>query len=150
MHERVIIAGAGGQGIILTGKLLASAALQHVAHITFFPSYGAEVRGGVSKCQVVLSSEEIASPVSARFDSAIIMNQASLDRYLPNVEPGGVVIVNASLCRPPPGTAAVAVPATEQAIELGDVRVANFIMLGACLRMKPLVPSSTLAVHSQD
>ena len=79
MLERVLIAGSGGQGVVLIGRIVATVALPRVPHITFFPSYGAEVRGGTSHCQVVLSSDEISSPLSERFDSLILMNQASCD-----------------------------------------------------------------------
>jgi 2-oxoglutarate ferredoxin oxidoreductase subunit gamma len=139
MLERVIIAGSGGQGIVLIGRLLATVAVQNVPHVTFFPAYGAEVRGGVSNCHVVLSSEEIASPLSERFDTLIIMNQESLAVYQGMLVPGGLGIVNSSLCKASKIPSAVAIPATEIANDLGDTRVANFIMLGAYVARKPLV-----------
>ncbi len=138
MHERILVAGSGGQGIILSGKLLARVAIKNVPHITFIPAYGAEVRGGTSNCQVVLSSNEISSPVSEQFDSMLIMNQASLDKFLPQLVPGGQLIVNSSLCKPPHGMDAISIKATEIADDLGDTRVANFIMLGKYLAISKM------------
>ena len=94
MLERIFIAGSGGQGVLTTGKLLASVAVDHVDHLTFFPSYGAEVRGGTSNCQVVFSSNEIASPVSEEFDTLIIMNQESANVFLDRQTPDALVLLN--------------------------------------------------------
>jgi 2-oxoglutarate ferredoxin oxidoreductase subunit gamma len=142
MLERLLISGSGGQGVIMAGRALAGAALNHVPHITFFPDYGAEVRGGVSKCQVVLSSEEIASPVSDIFESMILMNQESLDCFLASTPTNGLVIINTSLCRMPTGDATncIGVAATEIADRMGDTRIANFVMLGAYIRRRPFAP----------
>jgi 2-oxoglutarate ferredoxin oxidoreductase subunit gamma len=138
MVERILIAGSGGQGIVLAGRLLADAALSRAAHITLFPDYGAEVRGGTSHCQIVLSSEEIPSPVCERFDAMLIMNQACGDLFLPRLEKTGLAIVNESLCRPPACPHA-ALRATEMAERLGDIRVANLIMLGAYVAHRRIV-----------
>jgi 2-oxoglutarate ferredoxin oxidoreductase subunit gamma len=144
MLERLLIAGSGGQGIVFIGRLLATAAVQEVPHVTFFPSYGAEVRGGASKCQVVLSSREIASPVTEEMDSILVMNQESADRYLTDGRGDCLVVLNRSLCRASAVPDAVAVPATEWADEIGDTRAANLIMLGAYLARKPVVKVATL------
>jgi 2-oxoglutarate ferredoxin oxidoreductase subunit gamma len=140
MVERILIAGSGGQGVILTGKLLASVAVGSFEHITFFPAYGAEVRGGTSNCQVVLSSDEIASPVSDCFDAMLLLNEASAERFIDCIDPGGCVVVNTSMCRVTSRIGMVAVRATDEADRLGDQRVANLIMLGAYLRHHPVVP----------
>lgn len=145
MVERVLMAGSGGQGIILTGRLLATVAMKEILNVTFFPSYGAEVRGGTSNCQVVLSTEEIASPVSERFDSMIIMNQASAERYQPQMVGDCLVIANCSLCKARDIPSAVSIDATDLANRLGDTRAANFIMLGAYMARKQMV--STAAVE---
>jgi len=139
MHERLLIAGSGGQGVIVLGKLLAAAAVNHVPHVTFFPSYGVEVRGGTSNCQVVLSSREIASPVSEQFDSVIILNRASAEKFLPQLDPDGLAVVNLQ-GDDPDSPGALTIRATEMANELGNVRAANFILLGVYLARKPLVP----------
>jgi 2-oxoglutarate ferredoxin oxidoreductase subunit gamma len=144
MLERVLIAGSGGQGIVLAGKLLASAAVRIVPHVTFFPAYGAEVRGGVSNCQVMLSSSEIASPLAEQFDSLLLMTEESIRRYLANLAENSLVVVNSSLCRTVPSHGAAAVPATDLADTMGDARAANLIMLGVLLRHKPLVTSACM------
>ncbi|MFO7871599.1 MAG: 2-oxoacid:acceptor oxidoreductase family protein [Kiritimatiellia bacterium] len=130
MLERVLMAGSGGQGIITIGKLFASTCLDTVPHITFFPAYGAEVRGGTSNCQVILSSEEIPSPVSEVYDSMLIMNQASLDRFFGRASDSSLLIVNTSMCRPPDHPNVAGVDATQAAHSLGNAKAANFIMLG--------------------
>ena len=140
MHERILVAGSGGQGIILMGKILAAVAVPTVPHVTFFPAYGAEVRGGTSNGQIVLSSEPISSPVCERFDAQLIMNQASADLFLPVLDEGGLAVLNASMCLTPETPDAVCVPASEMAQELGDIRAANFVMLGAFLARRPMVP----------
>jgi len=141
MHERILIAGSGGQGIIILGKVLATVATHTVPHVTFFPAYGAEVRGGTSNCQIVLSDEEIPSPVSEQFDSILMLNQVSLDRFLPALTPGGQVVANSSLCATEKIAGIIAIPASEEAIALGNSRCTNFIMLGAYLAMNPVVPA---------
>ena len=140
MLERLIIAGSGGQGVILLGKVLAFVAVDHLAHVTFFPAYGAEVRGGTSNCQVVFSSDEIASPTSDRFDSMIIMNQASADKFLCQRADSCLVILNRSLCAEAEGVDAVEVDALRVADTLGQARAANFVMLGAYLARRPVLP----------
>jgi 2-oxoglutarate ferredoxin oxidoreductase subunit gamma len=138
MFERVLIAGAGGQGIVLVGRLLATVAMQHAPFVTFFPAYGAEVRGGTSNCQLVWSDSPIASPVCAEFDSVLAMNQESLDRFAARLCQHGLLVVNASLCATPRVAGVVGVEATSRAVAIGDVRVANFVLLGAYLARRPL------------
>jgi 2-oxoglutarate ferredoxin oxidoreductase subunit gamma len=143
MLERILITGAGGQGVILLGRLLASSAVKNIPHITFFPSYGAEVRGGTSACQVVLSSKEIASPLSETFDSILVMNQASSENFIRQMKKNCLVLINTSLCKiPSVPSKIITVDATRLADSLGDTRVANFIMLGAYLAAKPVVAPS--------
>ena len=140
MLERILIAGSGGQGILLIGKMLAQLAVEKVPYLTFFQSYGAEVRGGTSNCQIIFSSHEIASPRAEEFDSLIIMNQQSAPRFLPGLTPTGLAIINQSLCRLAHDKRFVMVRATDMADHLGNVRAANFVMLGAWLARKPLIP----------
>ena len=144
MIERVLIAGSGGQGVVLLGKLLAAVAAESFPHVTFFPAYGAEVRGGTSNCQVILSSDEIASPVSEQFDSLVIMNQLSADRFMSCLDGNTIVILNSSLCDVPQRDGVFSVPASKSADELGDSRVANLIMLGAYVGKKSFVRSESV------
>jgi 2-oxoglutarate ferredoxin oxidoreductase subunit gamma len=142
MLERIVIAGAGGQGIIVIGRLLAGVALRHYQYLTFFPSYGAEVRGGASQCQVILSSDEIASPVSTRFEAALVMNQTTADKFLPSLEPNGVAVVNTSLCKVPRDPRFIEINATDLAVEMGNIRIANSIMLGGYVAASKVVPAA--------
>jgi len=139
MTEKILMAGSGGQGIILIGKLFASAAMRTIPYVTFFPAYGAEVRGGTSSCEVVLSSEEIASPVSESFDSMIIMSEDAKQRFLSRETSYTTVILNSSMCKLSRDENYTLLPASDLAIKLGDIRIANFIMLGALLSIKELV-----------
>ena len=127
--------------LLWTGWLLAGAALRHYPHLTFFPSYGAEVRGGASQCQVILSSGEIASPLSKRFEAVLVMNQTTADKFLPLLEPGGVAVVNTTLCKVPKDPRFIGIAATDLAVELGNIRVANSIMLGGYLAARKIVPA---------
>lgn len=141
MIERVLIAGSGGHGIVLMGKLLATAALKTIEHVTYLPSYGAEVRGGSSHCYVTFSSNEIASPLPDKFDSVLLMNQESYERYKNKALAAHLTILNSSLCT---STAHkdhfVHIAATEMANIIGTTRIANFIMLGAYLAHRNLLP----------
>ncbi len=140
MLERVLIAGSGGQGILLIGKILAKAGMLCVPHVTYFPAYGAEVRGGTSNCQVVMSDDEIHSPIPDQFEAMLILNQESTDRFLAQSTDRTRIVLNRSLCRPENGTAVIDVNATDIANELGEIRVANFVMLGAYLASGSCVP----------
>jgi 2-oxoglutarate ferredoxin oxidoreductase subunit gamma len=142
--QHILMAGSGGQGLVLLGKLLASAALKSVPHITFFPSYGAEMRGGTSHCQVILSPVEIPSPVAEKFDLMILMNQESVDKFLLAGDPDGFTLVNSTLCAAYGRAPAVRIPATEEADKLGDTRAANLVMLGALIARRPVVPATDI------
>ena len=141
MEERILIAGAGGQGALTIGKFLATVAM--ASHqVTFFPSYGAEVRGGTAHCHVVLSGEEIFNPVVDEASVLIVMNQMSYRRFLPRLRHDGLLLLNSSMVRPEPPPECgqlVAVPATQLASEMGNIRVANVILLGVMNTLKPLV-----------
>jgi 2-oxoglutarate ferredoxin oxidoreductase subunit gamma len=149
--ERILVAGAGGQGIVFLGKLIANSALETVPHVTFFPSYGAEVRGGSSHCQVILSREEIPSPVADRFETMLIMNQESLTRFLPQWVKTGLAVINSSLCTAAePARNRLLVPATQTADELGDPRVANLVLLGVLLSRRALVAPARIERALRD
>jgi len=135
MIERVIIAGAGGQGIMLLGKVLAEAAMSENKRVTWLPSYGAEVRGGTANCMVVISDEEIGSPFINIADSLIIMNEPSLNRFAGRIKDKGLLVVNGSLVKGDIKTKAKELKFgfTEIAEGLGNPRVANMVALGCFL-----------------
>ncbi len=132
-----MIAGFGGQGIVLAGKLLAQTAMRAGLEVTYMPSYGAEVRGGTANCMVILSKEPIACPVVSEPNALVICNKASLSKFAPRLRPGGALIFNSSLIQSvdcaPAGVEVVGVPAEEIAIESGSPKCANMVMLGAYL-----------------
>jgi len=139
-YEEVIIAGFGGQGIILTGKLLAQTAMEAGKEVTYMPSYGAEVRGGTANCMVVIAEEKIACPVVGRPDSLIVMNKASLNKFAPRLKNGGLLIINSSLIDTEPqlddSIEIIPVPADDLAVELGSQKSANMVALGVYLQKR--------------
>ena len=138
--EEIIIAGFGGQGIMLTGKLLAQTAMKAGKEVTYMPSYGAEVRGGTANCMVVISENEIACPVVGKPDSLIVLNKASLKKFAPRLKKGGLLIMNSSLIDVDPelddSIEVVSLPADELAVALGSPRSANMVALGAYLQKR--------------
>jgi len=137
LYEEVVIAGFGGQGIILAGKLLAQTAMRAGLEVTYMPSYGAEVRGGTANCMVIVSGEPIACPVVNSPNALVICNKASLSKFAPRLSPGGVLIFNRSLITDihsvPEGVETIGIPADELAREAGSPKTANMVMLGAYL-----------------
>ena len=147
MTEKIIIAGAGGQGIILLGKVLAEAALREDKYISWFPSYGAAVRGGTANCMVVISQEEIPSPYIEKANTLVIMNQPSWAKFKNRISPKGLFILNSSLmdCDSDPTNAEILKhPFTGLADELGNIKVANMVALGALIAKKKLVCPQTV------
>jgi len=139
-RESVIIAGFGGQGIIFAGKLLAQIAMKAGKELTYMPAYGAEVRGGTSNCAIIFSDSAIASPVVNSPDSLLILNKASLAKFAPRLDPQGLLVYNSSLIETEPQglneATVLGVPADELAIQLGNQRIANMVMLGAYLQTR--------------
>jgi len=136
MQKEVIISGFGGQGVLFIGKLLAYTGLDEKKEVTWIPSYGPEMRGGTANCTVVISDEEIGSPFVKNPTAVIAMNLPSLDKYENLVKPGGVLVVNASMINREvkrDDILVVSIPANEIAEELGSMRSANMVMLGALL-----------------
>ncbi len=147
MIERLIFSGFGGQGLMTAGKLLAACAVKEGKYVTYFPSYGSEVRGGTANCQMVLSDKPILSPVVEEATVLLVMNQDSLDRFASMLAPGGLAAINTSMVEPPKGKVGyevLGVPATEIATNLGAVQVANVVMLAALNHAKGLVDFKTL------
>lgn len=136
MRRDLTIAGFGGQGVLFAGQLLAHAALDAGLHTTWYPSYGPEMRGGTANCTVIIDKQPIGAPVVAHPQSAIVMNLPSLERYEPLLQPGGLLLINASLIERAPTRSDLqvfAVPADDIAAELGHPRLTNMVLLGAYL-----------------
>jgi len=134
MQQEIIISGFGGQGALFSGQLLAFAAMDTGRHVTWIPSYGPEMRGGKARCTVVVSDEEIGAPLVRRPSAAIVLNIPSMDAFEPLVKPDGVLVVNSSLVPKESqreDIRQIRIPATSLAIEMGNQRLANVILLGA-------------------
>jgi len=147
MLEEVIIAGFGGQGLMLMGRLLAYAGMLEGEKVAWMPSYGPEMRGGTANCTVIISSEEIASPVVHHPKSVIAMNKPSLDKFEETVQKGGLIVVNSSLIEQKVNrndVAVVRVPANDIANELGNTKVANMVVLGAYVKKTGVVKLETI------
>ena len=146
VHE-IIFAGFGGQGVLLMGQLVAYAAMSEGREVSWFPSYGAEMRGGTANCAVVVSEARVGSPVVSEPTALVTLNRPSLERFLPMLRPGGVLIYNSSLIETVPERSditIVAVPANEIAGELGESRVANMVALGALLGRTKVVSTENV------
>lgn len=142
MYLDLMIAGSGGQGVLLVGKLLAWAGMLDGMHVTWFPSYGAEMRGGTANCTVVMSDEIIGSPIVQNPGAFIIMNNVSLERFEKKVKSHGIIIMNSSLIKKEgqrDDLEIVRIPANEIAEEVGDVRTANMVMVGALISKKRVI-----------
>ena len=132
--EEIFCAGFGGQGIMFMGKLLALAGLLADKHVTWMPSYGAEVRGGTAYSMVKISDSEISSPIVTNPDILIVMNRPSLVKYEGKLKEGGILIANKTLVGDVvkrKGITVVNIPMTEAAAKLGDIRSANMMAIGA-------------------
>jgi 2-oxoglutarate ferredoxin oxidoreductase subunit gamma len=142
MLIKTIFSGFGGQGVLSMGYTLANAAMLEDKYVTYLPSYGAEVRGGTANCTVAVSEEEIASPVASEPDFVVTMNQPSFFKFQSILQSGGLILVNSSMVNVSTARGdieVVEVPTSELAEELGNIRVANMVMLGAFIKVSNLV-----------
>jgi 2-oxoglutarate ferredoxin oxidoreductase subunit gamma len=147
MHEAIIISGFGGQGVLFAGQLLAHAGLAEGRHVTWIPSYGPEMRGGTAHCTVIISDEEIGSPLVRNPSAALVLNPPSLARYEPDVKAGGVLIVDSTLIRQRSARTDIReidLPAKDIATALGFPQFANVVMLGALSGATAVVQLETI------
>jgi 2-oxoglutarate ferredoxin oxidoreductase subunit gamma len=136
MHEDIVISGFGGQGVLFAGQLLAYSALAEGKHVTWIPSYGPEMRGGTAHCTVIISDEEIGSPLVRNPTAALIFNPPSMSRYAPLVKPDGVLVLDSTLVTQRSNREdirEIALPAKDIAAELGYAQIANVVMVGALI-----------------
>lgn len=142
MHQSVVVSGFGGQGALFAGQLLTYAAMDAGYQVTWIPSYGPEMRGGVARCTVIISDSEIGSPIVRSPDVAIVFNNPSMEKFQRELKVGGVLVVNSAMINVPverDDIQACRVPGNTIARELGDVRMTNMVLLGAMLAVKPIV-----------
>lgn len=133
MEQRIKIAGVGGQGVMVTGKILGYAASDHGKGASFLPQYGTQQRGGTASCTVILSDNAVDSPIVSMADSLVIFQQAALDAYLHQLKSGGLLFMNSDTCEVPErdDIEVISLPVDTLAREMGSKQVANIIMLGA-------------------
>lgn len=142
MTQEIIISGFGGQGVLSMGKILAYAALMEGKEVTWMPAYGPEQRGGTANVTVIVSSEPISSPILSKYDTAILLNQPSLDKFQPKLKPGGMLIYDDFGIIDKPTRSDIStwhIPAMETAAETGMVKCFNMFILGGFLKTCPLV-----------
>jgi 2-oxoglutarate ferredoxin oxidoreductase subunit gamma len=142
MTEEIIIAGFGGQGVLSMGKILAYSGVMQNQEVSWMPSYGPEMRGGTANVTVIISDERISSPVLNAFDTAIILNQQSMDKFEKTVKPGGLLIYDPNGITHHPTRRDIniyQIDAAEDASSRGLSRVFNMIVLGGFLKLKPII-----------
>ncbi len=142
MTEEIIIAGFGGQGVLSMGKILAYSGVMQNKEVSWMPSYGPEMRGGTANVTVIISDERINSPILNQFDTAIILNQQSMDKFETSVKPGGLLIYDPNGITRHPERKDIniyTIEAADAASKLGLSKVFNMIVLGGFLKIKPLV-----------
>jgi 2-oxoglutarate ferredoxin oxidoreductase subunit gamma len=147
MYSDVMFAGFGGQGILLSAKILAEAAMEEGREVAWVPSYGPEMRGGTAYCMVVISDRQIGSPIVRNPVNLVAMNRPSLEKFAPLVKPGGIILINRSLISIDSGRRDVdeiAVEVSDIAKNLGSVRSANIVALSAFAARSGLVDPETL------
>jgi len=148
MHQEIIMGGVGGQGIMVIGNLLAQAAFMENLNVTYIPIYGVEKRGGQADCTVVISNEEIGSPIVGYPQSCIIMSKPSLVKYGPKIKPHGFLLLNSSMVDPKEvprnDLDLLPIPANEIAQELKNDRLANMVVIGAFVEKTRVVSLDTM------
>lgn len=142
MKETIIIAGFGGQGVLSMGKILAYSGVMQDFEVTWMPSYGPEMRGGTANVTVIISDKRISSPIADSFDTAIILNQQSMDKFESKVKPGGVLIYDTNGITAPPTRTDIEIYTIDAATEcarMGQAKMFNTMILGGYLKVKPVV-----------
>lgn len=148
MYQGIRMSGFGGQGVISAGILLAQAGLLEGKNVSWFPAYGAEMRGGTANCSVVVADDEVSSPIVSRPDTAVVLNEPSLAKFEPMVRPGGLLIINSSLVNTKPKRTDIKValvPCNAIAQELGSIKIANMVALGALAGLTGAVSVESIA-----
>lgn len=142
MTEEIIIAGFGGQGVLSMGKILAYSGVMEDKEVSWMPSYGPEMRGGTANVTVIISDERISSPILSTYDTAIILNQQSMDKFEPMIKPGGLLLYDGNGITHHPTRKDIRiyrVEAADEAAKIGLSKVFNMIVLGGFLKLKPIV-----------
>jgi 2-oxoglutarate ferredoxin oxidoreductase subunit gamma len=153
MQTEIMLSGFGGQGVLFAGQLLSYAAMDSGLEVTWIPSYGPEMRGGTANCTVVISTEEIGSPVVRHPEIAMVLNLPSLDKYEQMVKPNGLLVINSSMVNRAPtrkDIRIISIPGNALAEKIGDKRMLNMVMLGGMLATQPVVSLEAIEKALQD
>ena len=153
MQSEVMFAGFGGQGILLSAKILAYTAMEAGYEVVWIPSYGPEMRGGTAYCMVIMSDRPIGSPIVKNPQHLVAMNRPSLEKFAPVVKPGGVILINSSLIpvrSQRDDVDELAIPVNDIAIEAGSVRSANIVALSAFVGRSGILPIESLREAVQN
>jgi 2-oxoglutarate ferredoxin oxidoreductase subunit gamma len=152
-NQEMIIAGFGGQGVLSMGQIILYAAMKEDKEVSWMPAYGPEMRGGTANCIVIVSPNKVSSPIVTMFDSAIILNQPSLDKFDSKVKPGGLLLCEQSTIITPSirtDIEILMIPAVAQAVKMGKRQIANMIILGAFLDRRPVVSISNVLLALKE
>lgn len=147
MKKELICSGFGGQGALTIGKFLALAGMKEGKNVSWLPSYGPEMRGGTANVSTVISDSPVASPLVIKSDILVALNQPSLDKFGPDVRPGGVIIVNSDMCPNPlerDDLDIISIPMTSIAKKIGNLKVMNMIAIGALVAKTQVVKIETV------
>ena len=147
MTEEIIFAGFGGQGVLSMGQTLAYSAMGEGKNVSWMPSYGPEMRGGTANCITIVSDEQISSPIVSKFDTAVILNQPSMEKFESQVQQNGVIIyesTNILKASERKDIEIYPIPAAEEANKLNNTKIANMVLLGAYLERKPIVSINSI------
>ncbi len=142
MEKRIIIAGSGGQGILFLGKVIAHAAMKDGKEVTWFPSYGAEIRGGTANCMVVVGDEMIGSPIVKNADYLIVLNEASFKKFKSRVVPEGCLIYDSAIIKNSDSLSGIKIypiNASFEASQIANPKLANMVLLGAFVKISNIV-----------
>ncbi|MDD6784312.1 MAG: 2-oxoacid:acceptor oxidoreductase family protein [Bacteroidaceae bacterium] len=148
MKEEIIISGFGGQGVLSMGKLLAYAAMMEGKEVSWLPAYGPEQRGGTANCTVIVSDNKIPSPIISHYTTAILLNQPSIEKFMPAVKSGGTLIYDTSGIIAPPtndNLEIYSINAMDAAAEMKNIKTFNMIVLGGLIKIKPIVSIENIA-----
>lgn len=153
MKQSFVFSGAGGQGIMSAGITLAHTAIDMGKHSTYLPEYGPEQRGGSAKCTVVISDDEIISPLPTRCDNLIVMNPLALSKYGDSVKKGGIILINSSRIKEAiqrDDVTVISAPVDDIAISLGTIKAANTVLLGVLIGATGVVDKETVVTSLED
>lgn len=147
MTEEIVIAGFGGQGVLSMGQILCYSGVMEDKEVSWMPSYGPEMRGGTANCIAIISDTPISSPILTKFDTVIILNQPSMEKFESAVKPGGLLIYESSMIISPTQRTDIdilPVDAANEAIKLENPKIMNMVMLGAFLKKKPIIKTENV------